>query len=410
MIINPEQAQAASHKRWYVTYFTVVFPFFIILAQYRTNVGVASYGLNIIYFGVLLAVAQSRRIQVHRDLLLFTIIYSLMEGYNLISRGIDPAVTANRLIGPFLMILSISTISLTIVREKFLQYYEWVVIVTSVGIIYHSATLQLSDGLVTTIAILPSEHLELFARELDRPTSFFTEPQAYASFVLPMYVYYLVTHRFLRAMFLVAVLIISTSSFGLLCSAILALAYGFMFRDKYGYVVPLTGVFAAFYLTITYTALGQQAFDKILSTEYNTSIRTGKGLQLFLNLSTREQMFGITSTVTDYIVKNIGDFSWAHIYIGSEAEHLLEYLTTTSYFLVNFGILGLVIYFVFLYRLYYSCRTNLSRLLFLMVLIANFSNTVLFNAWFIFYYVLIYMHNRDSGLNPNIVRVSLKWR
>jgi hypothetical protein len=391
-----------------VSYFTVFFPVFIILAQYRTSIGLASYGLNIIYFGVIVFILRNRYVSVYRDLFILVVVYSLLEGYNLISREIDLSVTINRLIGPFVMIIGITTASLTIDRSKFFQYYEWVVIATSVGILYHSFVLVLSHGSVTPIAILPIDQLDIFSRQLDRPVSFFTEPQAYASFVMPMYANYLVSRHFLRAALLFGVLIVSTSSFGILCAAMLIVAYGLMSGSKSRFVLVVLAMVSVGYFTITFTDLGQQALNKILLTDYETSIRTGKGLQVFSTFSLRAQLFGTMDTVTDYVVRNIRDFDWANAYLGSDAEHLLEYLTTFSYVLVNFGIVGLALYVGFLYRLYVSSSTKLSRLLFAMIVIANFSNTVLFNAWFIFYYVLMYISNRDSAIRPCALTLRFK--
>jgi len=379
---------------------------FIIVAQYRSALDVASYGLLGAYILSVAYITKTKTFPFYKPLLVMAFGYIFLESYNLFLRDTYLLTIVNRSFAPLLMIASVACFARLVSMRRFIKYYEIVVWISCVGVSYHAFEIVFGRS-VSIINIFPGYDYGDFNRVLDRPLSFFTEPQAFSSFVLPLFGCYLVRRAHYRVAFLFVFLVISTSSFGILCGLLLI---GF-----YVLTVSEAKVTAFFSMVVcallggvglTSTDLGSQALDKIINTDFETSIRLSKGFLVFKEFDEWAMLFGTDKSTSEFIVKNLGAFEWALPYVGTDVEELLEYLSSFSYVLVNFGLLGVFLYVAFFGSVRKYAITPYGKILLFLIIISNFVNTILFNAWFVFYYAVFFSEYESVSVK----RVALKPR
>ena len=370
------------------SYFLAVF---IIVAQYRSVLDIASYGLLGIYLISFAYFLKNKIIPFYFPLVALVFIYTALESYNLILRGAYILTIVNRSVAPVLMVAAIAVLARVISLRKFIRCYEVVVWFGCLGILYHAFLLMVLGKQVSIINLVPGYDVGDFNRTLDRPLSFFTEPQAFSSFVLPLFGYFLIRKENLKAAGIFLCLIISTSSFGILSGLLVLFFYAIQVSENKARA--LLGVLAFMAIGVfvgTTSDLGVQAAEKIQNTDFETSIRLSKGFLIFKEFDSREFFFGTTKSTADFILSNLGSFEWALPYVGTEVEELLEYLSSFSYVLVNFGSVGAVLYVLYFSILRKYAISPYGNIVLFMILISNFVNTILFNAWFVFYYAIFF--------------------
>lgn len=222
-----------------------------------------------------------------------------------------------------------------------------------------------------------------------RPTSIFPEPAALAQYLSPLLILILFTRiagkwRILTAIFISVSMILSTSTNGIVLSAII---WGiFLFSRNYGgidnkqiavFLVPVVTLSIIFLFMTLLSAnnpisdyTNQQLNDLFtMNTSSSAYLRILRGFDIYRQLDILEEIFGIgLGTYRSY-------YAMGSIYV---LDGEVEYMSSLSYLLVCTGIFG---FLNFIYSLFYNAKKRgmASKLLSIWLIIV-FASSSLFNS------------------------------
>ena len=210
--------------------------------------------------------------------------------------------------------------------------------------------------------------------------SFFSEPQAYISFMVPLYILLLKKKNIKFAIPVVISFLLSTSSTGILVVAIITFIWGIKYIKNVKYKVGFMAIFILFLVAFYNLDIFQFAQDKILNINVKNNVRISNGFKLFASLPFDDQIIGIGG--------------------GNSAHYWGDYLSNDNYsnsfakILIEYGIIGAVALIIFLISQFRE-RNEVIQLSIIYIIVAMFGQTILFNSWQLFTFVIMYIYIQE---------------
>ena len=377
---------------------SALLPFSFVLAQYTTIFNI-NLGMLAVAFLVCIALIRLKlRFTVNNEFIFFLLLIAVSTFATLAMGGTGEGTTYFY-IGAIFFSIAILILSSYLDQAIFFKSYRLIGYSAVCVIFVQSIIIYVLGKDVSPITILPVQELERYIWEpTNRPSSFFTEPQFYCSFILPLLLDSLIKKKFIECgVFLVSVLL-SGSTFGI--AAILALIIWFyMFHNftirnlAFGMLLIISIV-----SLLVYVDIFSNAFAKIVNIDFSTEIRLIKGFIIYEQLEGVEKIFGIRTSVEVYILENIRSFPFLWLYIDTEAERLLGYITTLSGILVNYGIFPFMGFVYFICRTYITTSSAYAKGIILIIVLHSFAATILFNYLFFFYYCQLFHYIKKTEI------------
>lgn len=276
-------------------------------------------------------------------------------------------------------------------RESFCKVYYIVGVICSVVVLYQFVMGNILGIPQSAIQLLPvsAEDQHYWMTDKIRASGFFTEPQAFGSFILPLLVHQLFEKRMKSAVFLSICIFASTSSQGIIMAFIVWAIYLFIYQRSAAKKLFIgTGVVGAAIIALVVlrnVGVFSFAIDKILSINlFSYDIRLTKGFEIFFSMPFKDMLVGIgNGNLATYLV--VGGFSF--FWMSLTQEQLFGYITTMSNVLVSFGIVGFIFYINIFVKNFKTVSMR-SRFILLLILMSSFTQTILFNAWFVLYWII----------------------
>ena len=216
-----------------------------------------------------------------------------------------------------------------------------------------------------------------------RPMSCFIEPQAYATFMIPAIFFLLNDKKMIWALIATICILLSTSSLGILMCAVMWLFVLFdsdlSLQIKIGIVV--LGI--VFLVVALQSNISQFAFNKIKNIDISSDARLSQGFIIYSQMPIGDQVLGIGKrSLVDYILNN-------NIYVGK-----WSYVTTIAGFLFYFGLAGIFSFGIFVAGQIKKKDFMIREFIVLLVAI-SFGQTILFNVYFVLFYVLLFCLDKN---------------
>lgn len=290
-----------------------------------------------------------------------------------------PSYYINSFIATIIYVISVFIIAPQIDYHKFKSTINLVAIICMIGMIYHITMLSFGQSVSPIkLPFLPdmAQNTRLY-QLFDRPTSFFWEPQSYASFMLfPLY-FALYERKLIYAFIIAALMMASTSTTGLVLSILMFLLSLVSNRNKWHMsVFTIITVMALGYFLIssTYTIAG---LEKFYNTEFEESNRVVNGLLILKNLNVEDIILGIPfANMQD--AYDAGFFNTQLIVF----EDGVLFVSAIWIALIQYGIIGL-----FLFLLPYFWIYKKDKLIFPLltcIVVGHFSNPDFIGAAYVF--------------------------
>lgn len=299
-----------------------------------------------------------------------------------------PSYYYNNLISYMIFLGSIIIISPNIDIEKFKGAVNLVSLICIIGLLYHVIILP-RVGEVTPLKLpflpTPESDSRLF-QALDRPRSFFWEPQSFVSYMLITLTIALNERKLIWAGVIVIANLLSTSTTGIVLSFLMLLLYVFTSKVNYKIKMAIIVIGVIVLFIMLNSSFFERGIDKFTKTDFSMSgdIRMVNGPLLFTNLSTSNLLWGIP-----YV--NIHDF------VNSSVNHVdnLIYLNNGSLFIASFwlvlskfGIIGISLYLA-MYIIAFIKIPQL-RIYLIPLTLALFTNPDYINSSFTYEFIVIY--------------------
>lgn len=382
---NPIRQNSGKHKPTWIG--AVLLSTFSVLAQY--SLPIMSYGivLAIIYGGCSLLFKKA--IVFNRSILIFSL-WCICSQFIIYLYTGTFAKNQNTYIFIFVCIFLLSTLGF-IEKESFFKVYYILGIFFSALVIFQFILGNIFGIPQSAIRILPvaAQDMHFWIQNATRASGVFTEPQAYSSYILPLLILLLFKRKFKSAIYISFAIFASTSSQGIIM-ALIIWGYYLVIYEKNGakkffrVLVGMIAIILAVLILRNIPAV-QPIIDKIFSIDLSGyDIRLTKGFQIYFAMPIWDKVTGIGfGNLHDYLLSGNFKFFW----MALTRDELLGYITTMSNVLVSFGIPAFVFY-INIFVKNWKSGTPEARLILIVIFISSFTQTILFNAWYIFYWVV----------------------
>lgn len=399
--MNDNQAQ----KRTWIG--AIVVSLFPVLAQY--SLPLISYGfvLLLIYF-IIKFFDGNGQLCINRAIFLF-IVYALMQ--QLIVYLASGTFSTNRNTYFFMIIcLFFLASSKRLEKESFIKVYYVIALICSVLVLYQFVMSNIIGIPQSAIQILPvdAEDQHYWMANKMRASGLFTEPQAYSSYVLPLLVWLLYEKKYKSAIFISICIFSSTSSQGIILAFVLWVM--FLLIDQKN-IVKKVFVIVGIAIGIIIALLGLRKIDifsftinKILSIDFFAyNIRLTKGFEIYSEMPLNDKIVGIgAGNLSSYLLQGDFDFFW----INLTQEQLLGYITTMANTLVSYGLLGFFLY-LNIFRKNIRTTSIPSKFLLLIIFLSSFSQTILFNSWFVLYWMIFEIYDTVDHARYKVINFTI---
>lgn len=223
-----------------------------------------------------------------------------------------------------------------------------------------------------------------------RFNSLFSEPSYFAIYLLPLFVYNFVNNYWLKTAVFAIFIVLSSSSLGIISLIIVLLVRffdgGFSMKSKVQFLLIFFGVivFAQFmiknipmiesFIERSYTKI-DEIFSSSSDGGYMEDARLGGYLNLYGELPIKEQLFGVGNAQ----LQN---------YFAEQGRHIYNYSNSFVLTLLNFGLVGFIIFVTFLGNLFCISRREKTFLFWLVLIITLGVDSLLFSYryyWLVFF-------------------------
>lgn len=223
-----------------------------------------------------------------------------------------------------------------------------------------------------------------------RPNSIFTEPAHYAIFILPLLWYSLVNQKHVLTGLFIAGLVFSTSVTGLAAGLILLLLQT-VFKGKNLKVLPVILLLSLGVMVVfpeVFFNIKNYILPKITDIETLTkSERFFSTIIVFSKMDFFSILFGLGhNQLQEFMLQN-------------GMPNAMNFANSLLMSIFSFGILGLILLFVFLYYLY---KINTDKGYFLILILILLSDQILFNRNFFYLIACIYLIKDNMDRSDDI--------
>ena len=360
---------------------SIILALFYLLAQYLLPIMSYGFILLLIYgVGVLFI---NRVFYINKPILIFIIAAIVQQSIIYLCSG-TLAQNRNTYLFMFVCAFLLGTLS-QINKQDFFKAYYIVGLITSIAVLIQFVMANCFGKLQSTIRILPvSENdIHYWMQESNRVSGFFTEPQAYSGYIIPLLIYLLSKCEVKKALFFSFAILASTSSQGIILMLICWIYYFFAYEKNNRKKLLIIAVGLILVVAFSLTGVFQYTIEKIMSINiFGYDIRLTKGFGIFFEMPIQDKILGIgKGNLREYLLNGNFNFFWMSL----TKDVLFDYVTTMSDVLISYGMFVFPFYiFIFVYNIKNSSKDG--KLFLLIIFIASFTQTLLFNAWFVFYW------------------------
>jgi len=325
------------------------------------------------------------------------------------------SLTLNNIINIVILLLFISIFTS---RVDFNFFYN---ISLVIGIIASSILIIQSIGLfifqipAVPISLLPlPQELELAWGDFlgRRPSAFFSEPQAAASYLLPILALSLFKKNILYATFISLGILSSTSSLGTFLVFFLFLYNGIISQNNRLIYTPIILVLGFSGLFFFYSSdLFEFSRYKILNVDFLSDARLSRGFILLSYFSFAELIIGIGNSIESFTIEHINaDYVTNALNRGYDynSYSALNYTTTVAGNFIKYGLLCGSYYLYMIFKLFNS-SANILKTFTIIIIFLSFSQTILFNSWFIYFFGIFFgLIKKPNPKDFYIINTSLR--
>ena len=370
-------------------------PLYIVFAPYSLfGKPVFSLYILFIYSAIVILLNKNIKIYLHKNLFYFVLFFTVISTASILRRTSTLQIgDINTFLNPWVVFLIIGVTCTDVHRDKFYRVYTVIGIVAMITMYIQSIGLFVFNIPAVPIRLLPvqAEDAHFWGNfEGARPSAFFTEPQAYASYMLPLLVFAINKRKYLFSLLIAVSIFLSTSSMGILLVGIIFVVFIFQ-TEKWHYKFISIVVLGLLVIVFLFLPVFQMAVDKIFTTDFfGTNIRLTTGFFIYSTFDMPDLILGIgAGRQESYVENNLSYIPWIEHLINTDRVHLLGFSTAVSRILISAGVIPCVLFFTMFFNMFKQEEKTLIMLL-VVIIISSFATTMLFNAWFLFYYLIFF--------------------
>lgn len=375
------------------------FCIYVILAAYP-GTGVLSLGDIIMISLVFFTFLSYQTLVYYNELKLFSI-YVILQTLLIILLNrpyISQVGAFNRLLAMVLLYFVASYVSMYADRSAFLKIYTIVSIICMAGIVFQFAQVWIfhtGKTILIPFYSLASKDETLLLSSI-RPTSFFLEPQHFASFILPLLVIELRRQNIIFSAIITLCIFLCTSTQGIVLAGIVWIIYFVAFRDirKWAKMLAVV-VIIVFALLGTQTDLFITTIEKAGNYTFSDSMRLFRAFEIYKDMPIMDKITGIGTKIVNNYISVTGV---ASIWYRNPLTESRNFISSFFGNFVEFGFIGGILYLAMLVTMFKNGRTT-GKTVVIIIILSSLSMTITYNVWFVFYFCMYQFLKDESYLN-----------
>ena len=271
--------------------------------------------------------------------------------------------------------------------EKLLGALNLVGIISIIGIVYHYIIIR-NGGAVSPIPLPFMPGLDTASRlyeEGNRPTSFYWEPAAFATYMMVPLFLALRNKKFIWSMVIIVSMFLSTSTTGITMSLFMLVCYLFTQKINIKYKALIVVITGAFIWSLFYTDLFSAGMDKMAQTDIESTSRTINGPSMVFNMPLNHIIMGMpAANPYDYFMS--GGFYSSDIVVKDGSI----YCSTIWLVLAKYGIVGMLL-FLWLYIKPMKVTREITPFILVLFVSMFFQSFTIGTSGFAFQIIFIYV-------------------
>lgn len=276
-------------------------PWFPILGMYQVSVIPLAY---IVYTPLLLVfLLKPRALKIESSIKVLAIVLFIVTLIQLVLPYTNASVIIHLTLTMYLTLLYYICFTNYVRLEEFMTPYMATSIVFMLGLLYQVFLLfarhQLIDGPIVLFPSLLSKN-NVVDVEILRPMSFFSEPQAYATWMVIFTIVMIEHNRFFLAALATLTILLCTSTEGLVLIAFVWIM--FLLFSKSNWWAKVLVIVAIIFIATQYTSLEffEVGYNKAMNTDYEENERLFQGFALFKRLDFAGFLFGMGTAMNSF--------------------------------------------------------------------------------------------------------------
>lgn len=386
-----------------------IIPLSCIFFQYRAIV--SSYGLLAIMMMLILFFMHYRYFQIDKRFLCLGFIIAIQQliAAAILNRSLN-AVTVN-VVNMFMSIFATSLVMYKLNVENIIRNYKIIGLISAIAVCFQTIGYVVFGIPVKAIMILPqsAEVMHYWTLSNVRACGFFTEPQTYCTYILPLLIICMDRREYKFSAFLSLSILLTGSSLGIAMMALLWLELLMKSEVERNKKIIIIGFLAIVLVLFSTLDVFESARNKIAtvfddyslytslkmtnSHSYTNYLRLVKGWATLFELPTREKIIGLTlNGMVAYLSGTSHLFSWSKQW--SVESSMAGYFSSAAGVFIECGVIVGAIYYFFVGRMIVK-NTGIARTLLVFLILQSIMTQFFFNGCFTFYMMMFYLFRDD---------------
>lgn len=388
------------------SYIEYYLPFYMLLVPYKFGI------INLGTIGLLITAALTLlknnfifiwRGYYNRYLLFFA--YCLLRDFIDLLFGASSAKSQINLMIEYtvLFFLVFIVCSVDFDEDKLYKAWRFAGTIYGLGLLYHIIMLYAFRKSVTPISIIPGYSLrDVEFVATNRPSSFFSEPAAFVSAMMPLEFLALKRRDLKYAILSTILILLATSTVGIILSVVLWISIIVTTRRKNGkksVLVFILFLLVAFFMVVPAFNESYIKFLEVAEGGSTFGSRVEAGFEVVSTLKPTELLFGtLFNEVSDYMAVNASLFDNSSKAINYYLRTGSIYLNTISVIIFKYGLIGVIFYWV-TFKDKFSIKDYEAKVFLIMCLVTAFGqSSILGNYYYMLtMIILLYYHKCDMN-------------
>ncbi len=391
--------------------FYIIFSFYPIFGTFSNW----SFLLTFIYCLFFIIFKRNEKLYFYKPLITLSFLVIIFYLINSIVMNDLGSVTLNNIINMAISLLFISIFTSRVNLNFIYRIGRVIGIITSFTLIVQSIGLFIFQIPAVPINILPlPQEFELAWGDFlgRRPSAFFSEPQAAASYLLPIIALSMYKKDIFVATFISIGILSSTSTLGTILVFFLFIYNGIISQNNrliYTPIILVLGFLGLYFFnTLDFFEFSRY---KILNVDFLSDARLSRGFILLSYFTFTELIIGIGNSIESFTIEHINaDYVTNALNRGYDynAYSALNYTTTVAGNFIKYGLLCGSYYIYMIFKLFNS-SANILKTFIIIIIILSFSQTILFNSWFIYFFGIFFgLIKKPNPKDFYIINTSLR--
>lgn len=380
-------------------------PFYYLLSQYKIGpIPLGTIGLLIIAVYTLFKRSGVVRLPSYYNGFIYFFLYVIIrDGVKIIS-GVEPPQTQINKIIEYSVVFFLILIICNKSFDENRLYSTWKIagFIYITGLVYHIIMIYILGRNIFPISIIPGYSLAIEGIESDRACSFFSEPAAFVTAMIPLEFLALKRSDFKWAMITTVAILASTSTVGIVLSVVLWALFLFSRAEKKKYRVTI--IIVAIALTVGFFSLDifSSAVEKargVISGGGTLGSRVIMGYEIVSTQTLLSLIFGSNyNDAFNYVGEHLSVFSSKMTYVYWSGGYV--YLNTFFHIIFSYGIVGLLLFYNPWIKM---LRTNeyQAKPYIITMLIATLGQSLLLNSYYFMIVIILLSYCDSKSILPS---------